>query len=270
MRASLALALLLAPASALAEPTARDCIDANERSIQLRDAHDLGGARTALLACASPSCPADVREECERRLALVTAEIPTVVFAAKDPRGRDQVAVRVLVDGVVAAESLDGTPVSLDPGSHTFRFEERGEPPVETIALVREGEKNRPIRVVIGTPPPLVVVMPRARRNPTFRLAGVATAALGLVAVAAGSVLGLLANDAWSRARSECVSSNDCPNPALALSDRDASLGLALGSTVAFMGGGLALAAGGVLFFAAPVIKPGRASTAGLMVEARF
>ena len=268
--AGFASALLLASTPALAEPTARECIAANEQSIQLHDAHALKSARAALVACASPSCPDEIRSECERRLAVVTSEIPTVVFAAKDPSGRDLVRVRVLVDGAAAAESLDGTPVSLDPGEHTFRFEETGEPSVETTALVREGDKDRPIRVVIGSLPPTPLVVPRARRNPTFRALGVTSAALGLVAIATGATLGLLANDAWSRSKQACSSPTSCADHTTALTDRDTALGLALGSTIAFVGGGLALAAGGFLFFAAPTIRPGPSPTVGLVLGARY
>lgn len=269
MRALLAgLALTLLATPALADPSAKECIQANERAIELRDAHSLRQAREQLLVCASPSCPGEVRGECERLVVVVTNEIPSVVFAAKDGSGRDRVSVRVLVDGSPVTERLDGTPLVLDPGTHTFRFEAPGEKPVETSALVREGEKNRPIQVTIGAPPSPVAT-PR-RRNPAFRTAGVAAAALGVGGLVVGVVTGLVANDAWSRSQTNCASPTNCPSYPTALADHDTASDFATVSTIAFVAGGISLAVGGVLFFAAPVVRPGPAATTGITLGARF
>ena len=270
MRAELftAVALTLFAAPALAEPTARECIDVNERSIQLRDAHALHDALGKLLVCANPSCPTEIRGECERRLAVVTNEIPSVVFAAKDAAGHDLVAVRVLVDGATVTEKLDGTPLVLDPGTHHFRFEASGEGPIETSALIREGEKNRPIRVTIGAPASPTPV--EQRRNPTFRIAGIAAGVLGLGGLVVGALTGFVANDAWSRSQRECATPTNCADYSKAVADHNTASDFATVSTIAFVAGGISLAVGGVLFFAAPVVKPGPAATTGVTLGARF
>src|ERR1019366_8252764 len=92
--------ILLTAASARAEgPTTADCLSANESSIKLRGEHKLRDARTQALICSASSCPTDVRNACTRRVAEVTAAIPTVTFEAKDAAGNDLTVVRVTMDG---------------------------------------------------------------------------------------------------------------------------------------------------------------------------
>ena len=123
-----AAAALLAPAgrATAADPTTADCLAANDKSISLRNEHKLLGARTQSLVCAASSCPAEIRKECERRIDLVNASMPTVVFEAKDGSGNDLSAVTVKMDGALLAERLEGTAMPLDPGAHTFTFDSLG------------------------------------------------------------------------------------------------------------------------------------------------
>jgi hypothetical protein len=131
----------------------RECVQAFEDGQQLRIDGKLRAARDRLLVCSSQRCPALVRGDCVQWTTEVMAAIPTVVFAARDPQGHDVAAVRVLVDGVAAVERLNGEPVALDPGAHTFRFEPRPGAAVEQQAILRAGEKNREITVLVQSPP---------------------------------------------------------------------------------------------------------------------
>jgi len=67
-----------------ADPTTADCLNASESSIKLRSDHKLRAAREQLLVCSLAACPTDVRAECARRVEIVNASIPTIVFEAKD------------------------------------------------------------------------------------------------------------------------------------------------------------------------------------------
>src|SRR4051794_36117853 len=113
---AIAAAIVNAGPVAAANPTVGDCLSANDKSIALRNGHKLLAARAQLLICASPSCPGDIRKECVKRIDLVNASIPTMVFEAKDEAGNDLTAVRVKMDDEVIAEQLEGTAISLDPG----------------------------------------------------------------------------------------------------------------------------------------------------------
>ena len=85
-----ALGLTLAPQGALAaDPTVRDCLTASNTSVGLRSQHKLRETRAQLLICVAGSCPAEVRDECARRMERVTAAIPTIVFEVKDGAGRE-------------------------------------------------------------------------------------------------------------------------------------------------------------------------------------
>jgi hypothetical protein len=68
---------------------------------------------------------------------------PSVVVRLTDAQGRDVADARVLVDGLVVATTLNGRPIEVDPGVHTFRFEPVGAPASERRVVIVEGEKDR-------------------------------------------------------------------------------------------------------------------------------
>src|SRR5207237_6419559 len=95
-------------------------------------------------------------------------------------------------------DRLDGTAIEVDPGEHLIHFETDGKPPVDKTVVVREGEKNRVIDVVLGTPPPptplsapaaAVSPVPRASDGSTQRTIGLAVAGGGAVAAIVGAAL---------------------------------------------------------------------------------
>ncbi|WP_437627850.1 hypothetical protein [Sorangium sp. So ce1151] len=150
---SLAAALSLAGIDARAQPSKRACAAAYERAQGLRRDGKLIAAREALIACSQPTCPAAAVADCGPWLAEVEKSLPSVVIAARDAGGRERLDVRVFVDGRLLAAALDGKALPVDPGPHTFRYEPAGGPAVEERVLIREGEKNRAITVILGAPP---------------------------------------------------------------------------------------------------------------------
>ncbi|XXT24056.1 hypothetical protein WME94_21185 [Sorangium sp. So ce429] len=149
----LAAALSLVAVEARAQPSKRACAAAYERAQGLRRDGKLIAAREALIACSQPTCPAAAVADCGPWLAEVEKSLPSVVIAARDAGGRERLDVRVLVDGRLLAAALDGKALPVDPGPHTFRYEPAGGPAVEERVLIREGEKNRAITVILGAPP---------------------------------------------------------------------------------------------------------------------
>ena len=138
--------------TALADPAPRECASASEDALTLRKQEKFGAAKERLLVCTAASCPGEIRDECGRRMGELTAAMPSVVFDVKDAQGGDLTAVRVSVDGALLVDHLGAGAVEVDPGEHTFRFEASGQT-IEKKALVREGEKSRPIQVSFGTSP---------------------------------------------------------------------------------------------------------------------
>jgi len=142
---AIASGLVFCTAQAFADPpiTNEQCIDANAKAQPLRRAGKLTAARAELARCVNRQCPGMVRDDCAQRLDEINRAQPTVVFDVKDTADNDLNAVRVTVDGEKLADRLDGSPLAVDPGAHTFAFEAAGQSPMIRRLVVREGEKGR-------------------------------------------------------------------------------------------------------------------------------
>jgi hypothetical protein len=214
----------LASGTAFADVTKDECIDANSKAQDLRREGKLSSASEQLRACASPSCPTMVRDDCTRRLDELDKAQPTIVFEAKDSAGRDLTAVKVTVDGKPLVESLNGTAVAVDPGAHTFTFEVAGQSPITQQFVLSEGEKGRREHVVIavaaasavpaptpgasGEPPtqPATPVGP----NTTKRIAGYITGGVGIGLLGLGTYYAVTAGSRYSD--SKTAASSPDPN----------------------------------------------------------
>lgn len=147
-------ALLLAAAAgsagtpAAAEPAQAPaaCLSSYESAQRLKLEKKLLSSKKALIVCARNDCPEVLRRDCAEWLADVESALPSVVVAARS-EGREVTTVRLLVDGEIVAESLDGSALALDPGPHVFRLEPEDGPALEQTLVIREGEKNRVVEV---------------------------------------------------------------------------------------------------------------------------
>jgi hypothetical protein len=268
------------------------CIDADAKAQPLRREGKLAAARAELALCINRQCPGMVRDDCAQRLDEINRAQPTIVFDAKDTADNDLNAVRVTVDGEKLAERLDGSPLPVDPGAHTFAFETPGQPPTIRRLVVREGEKGRIERIWFAGPPsaaaiPPAVGTPAATATtpsepllaggaaPTDRAAaptpssslpveggshgggaqrawGLVLGSIGLGGVAVGTVYGLLAASAWDDSKNECSPGCPAQNHAAASSDHDRAVSDGTVSTVALIAGGAFLVGGIALFASAP------------------
>ncbi len=264
--------LALSSSLAFADVTSDQCIDANAKAQGLRRDGKLTASRAQLQICVDTHCPAMVRDDCARRLDELDRLQPTIVFDGKDPAGGDVSAVVVTVDGRHWVDKLDGSPLAVDPGAHTFTFQAAGQPLVTRTLVVKEGEKGRIERVVLGTAPPsappaavVVAVAPGrdalssspprepAHRLGTRKVVALALGGVGVAGIAAGSVFGLLASSAWNSSKGAC-SQASCPASTRpqAVKDHDTAMTDGTLSDVAFIAGGALLVGGVALFFTAP------------------
>jgi hypothetical protein len=138
------LAWLAGASPASAEGAKQACIDANEEAQVAERAGRFREAKSHLVACASPSCPALVRVDCARLLTEISGLQPTVLIDARDDSGSETTDVRMYADGVLVESAGNGLEVELDPGAHTLRFEMKGEVR-EVRVVLKEGEKRRHI-----------------------------------------------------------------------------------------------------------------------------
>jgi len=141
------------------------CIAASENEIPLRKQGKLEAALAQLTVCAARTCPQQISAECARRIRDINAIQPTIVLAAMDSSSNDLSAVTVTVDGLPFATALDGRAVPLDPGTHTLHFESAGMAPIDKTLVIREGEKERRVNIVLAsTASATPYVVPEANR----------------------------------------------------------------------------------------------------------
>ncbi len=240
-----------------------ECLLAYENTQLLRRKGDMRGARAAARQCARAECNEALRRDCVAWAPEIEKDIPTVIFRAR--RGaHDLSAVRVSVDGERAAELLDGRGVEVDAGEHRFAFEADGLPAREVRALVAVGEKNRIVSVSFDEPgaadagapaagAPAAEGGPGLVRGP-WRVGALAAAGVGLVGLGVGLGFGLDARSKRDQSNERCDADSCRDERGLELTDQARSS--AAVSTVAFVVGGVGLAAGVGLWLLAPKPAP--------------
>ena len=143
------------------------CDDSYVAAQRLRQDGQLLASRTALTQCLADGCAEYQRADCGRWLDEVQRDIPTVVFRVVDPEGRERTDVEVTRGDAVLTRELDGKPLSLDPGSHTFFLAWPGATPVERTVTIVNGEKNRMIVVDMQDKTPTPTPAPAQPDAPT-------------------------------------------------------------------------------------------------------
>jgi hypothetical protein len=246
------LLVVLAPFVVLssAAPAAADdkqiCVSASEKGQQLRSAGKLVDAREQFTLCGRTECPKLIQQDCTQWMGEVLASLPSVVPGAKDRRGRDVIDARLTIDGKVATETLDGKPIVVDPGVHSFVFEAKGSgagPAVKEQLVIKPGEKNRIVSVTIATGDDVVVAgsgadhgigePPGESTRSSPPVAAYVLGGLGVVALGVAGVMGLLANSDAHDLRSTCA-------PSCKQSDVDAiQTRYTIGGVTAGVGGAL-------------------------------
>jgi hypothetical protein len=236
--------------TAFADDTAA-CLDASTKAQTLRDAHQLVEARAQLRACAASSCPAVVQRDCANWLVEVDKSLPTVVVTAKNRAGADLVEVKVSVDERSFVSKLDGAAVPMNPGPHTFHFEGADGTRVDQQVVIKEGEKNQPVAVVLGAavPPPPPAPTSTGATEPVgssspWRTVGWALGGVGVAGVAMGAVFGVIA--IGDKNGAHCVDNRCDPGTSSGIKTA------ALLSDVGWIAGGVLLASGAAIVLVTP------------------
>ena len=243
-------------------PSKVDCVVANETGQTLVQSGKRLEAERTLATCMAASCPAPVREDCAQRLAEIGRTVPSIEFDLKDSAGHAVRGARVAMDGKpLPGDALDGKPLRLDAGEHRFLFEAEGLSPIEEVFVLREGEKNRKETIVFATvsdrmptAPPVGVAERRTTKPPPSPLATVPTlayvaAGAGVAGLAFGIGVGIAASSKNAALESECPGGR-CP--AGAQNDIDTFRTLRDWSTAGYVVAAAGLAAGVILWVAAP------------------
>lgn len=242
-------ALLVLTAALAASPGAladdkQDCVTASESAQKLRDDHKLLKAREQFLVCSRDVCPAVIKKDCVESIADVEKRTPTIVVRAHDGKGADLVAVKVTIDGVAAADSLDGKSIKIDPGVHKFRFETEGQEPLEQSIVVGEGERDRPVIAGFGGGATGGGGAGPATSAPKGApIAAIAVGAVGVVAAAVGGVFyGLGLSERSSDLSAGCPTTDACNSDKDSIRTKLVVGDIAMGVGIVGIGAGIILA----------------------------
>lgn len=194
-------------------------------------------------------------------------------------------------DGTLVGEAQWGTPLPVDPGDHLFEASAPNkEKWAQTLPVSGEGQAvdvtipalaDAPLASVIPPstpqqkqepqPPPKKTNGDEDDDGSSQRLWGGIVGGAGLVGIIVGSAFGLSARGQWNDAVDLCKQ-NPCSNPKGIEAGKDAG-SAADASTVFFIVGGVALAAGVVLWITAPSKSSSARPTSAiqrLLVEGTF
>ena len=143
------LSTLLISGTALAD--AKACVTTHATGQRESKAGHLRLATQLFTQCGSDeSCPSQLRQECAELLQTVQQTVPTVIFSVLDEKNGDISSVKVFSTDELIADGLDGRAIQIDPGKHRLRFLLPWGAVLSSDVLIREGEKNRLIRVKLG------------------------------------------------------------------------------------------------------------------------
>jgi len=136
--------------------------------------------------------------------------------------------------------------------------------PVDKMLVIREGEKERREHVALVTPAPVGPASHADRADVmqdvtgsdgrTQRITAVVAGGVGVLGAVLGTIFGVSAGSSWSAAQNDCGKS--CAPTSPAVGERSTAQSDAAVSTVGFVTAGVGLAAGALLWFTAPHLRP--------------
>jgi hypothetical protein len=165
-------------------------------------------------------------------------------------------------NGVSLGAASLGSPLPLDPGVHVIIVRSKGR--VDRRYVVELGaDQKQSIAVDVGdiapptTPPP-----PETSWWGPRRTAGVVLGSVGIAAIAAGSVSGVMVIDRKRALKDHCDAQNRCDTKGVSLAQEGRTLSAV--STIAFIAGVVSVAAGTTLIATGSGVQSSTASTTRL------
>jgi hypothetical protein len=191
----------------------RACVvAANECQVD-RDEGRLIAAREKMVACASESCPTQVKRDCVQWLDDLDRRLPSLVVRVVDEAERDVTDAQVQIDGVEI--TLDGRPVRVDPGRRSIDVQVPDAPPVHQMVLAAEREVARVLRIqvqrhvatqALATPvlQPLAARATRDERALSIPTGAWILGGVGVLALGSFTYFGITASEEHAELRAQC------------------------------------------------------------------
>jgi len=177
--------VLLAPALSGATETEADkarCEASYESAQRLKREEHLSATKAQLAICIE-TCPAPLVADCTAWLKDLEVLLPTVRLVARTATGAAARDVRVTMDGSSLTGSLDGRPITVEPGAHVFRFQRDGEGLTDVRAEIHQGERDHLVEAVLpSAPKPVRSSATEPSHTPSWVLGGAGVLALATAA----------------------------------------------------------------------------------------
>jgi hypothetical protein len=162
-----------------------------------------------------------------------------------------------------------GTALPVDPGKHEFMLSAPGHSKSRTALELREGQ-TEDVTLALGPPeaakPPEPAKPPLASSRIGARAAaGITVGSVGVAAMAAGIVTGVVAKSRWSDSAAHCNARDLCDPTGLDV--RDGARGIGTAGTVVFVAGAVATTVGLVVWLTAPRSEGGLVAPARVSVR---
>lgn len=234
------IATFAAETTAFAAPDDREqCASAADQAQQLRDEGKYRRAREQLLICARDVCPGPIKSDCGKWLNEVDRDAPTVVFGARDSKG-DLSDVKVSMDGNPVQDKLDGKPVLVDSGEHTFKFEAKDGAVKEERVILRAAEKARAIVVTFGdAKPPIREPIVAKEGDGGSLVLPIALAGVAVVGIGSFAIFGIIGKgdvDDLQKCKPNCPEADvDSARTKLIIADISLGVGVVAGAVAAYL-----------------------------------
>jgi hypothetical protein len=202
-----------------------------------------------------------------QRFTQVDLRVPRLVLRLAAGAPKDTEVQR---DGVTLGTAALGVALPVDVGAHSIQVTAPDHASAHIDVVLAEGERrvvevepgpaSAPATIARGVepPPPVMAPAPPAPDAPSSQSAqrtiSYVVGGAGIVGLGVGSYFGLQTISRWSTAQRDCA--NGCADGSAGRNERNEAQTDGTVSTIAFVAGGLAAAAGAVLFFTAPRPHP--------------
>jgi len=215
---------------------------------------------------------ADWQKLATQRAAALEPKLAKLTIKVQEPVEK----IEVTRDGAPTSQASWGTPIPVDVGTHTVQATAPTHKPFKTVIKVaKDGDRIEVVVPKLDAAPPATAAAkpagPAAAPPPPVvhggdegagqRTVGFIVGGVGVAGIAVGAVTGLVAMGKNSDSKQACPNDGGCAN-ADGVSANESAKTFGLVSTIAFIAGGVGVAAGAILIFTAPSDSSSRSAQA--------
>jgi hypothetical protein len=222
---------------------------------------------------------ADWQKLATTRAAALEPKLAKLTIKVQEPADK----IEVTRDGSAMSQASWSTAIPIDVGVHTISASAPGRKPFKAqVMITNDGDRKEVVVTKLevlstiaggtGTAPANTTAVDTGKKHPDDgagqRMIGYVVGGIGIVGLAVGGVTGLIAIGKDKDSKKDCPNDGACTVPA-AVSANDSARTFGTVSTIAFIAGGVGVAAGAILIFTAPKNNDRSGSTSNTKKAAR-